>query len=107
MDHDRISVIVSRVTSLIENFVICCYQVTEFFCTRYCFTSALPARSPRNLGSLAFAMSIFWEVSCHFRDVPHLSDEKVFASAGTSASSRLSVNSFNHFGRSRNQLLVA
>ena len=48
----------------IENLVICCYQVTEIFCPKYCFANALPARSPRNLGSLAdFAISVFREVS--------------------------------------------
>ena len=62
--HDCVSVIVSRSTSFIENFVICCYQVTKLFCSRYCFASALPARSPCNLGSLGhFAISFFREVT--------------------------------------------
>ena len=50
---DSITVIVSRFTALIENFVICCYQVTDFFCTWCWFTSSPSAKSPRNLGSLA------------------------------------------------------
>ena len=35
LHHDYISMIVSRFTTFTENFVICCYQVTKFFCTRY------------------------------------------------------------------------
>ena len=44
--------------------MIFCYQVTELFCSTYGIASALLARSPRNLGSLAyFAISVFWEVN--------------------------------------------
>ena len=35
LHHDCISMIVSRFTTFTENFVICCYQVTKFFSTRY------------------------------------------------------------------------
>ena len=45
--------IVSRFTSYTKNFVICCYQVTKFSCSRYGCASAFSARSSRNLGSLA------------------------------------------------------
>ena len=54
IEHDSISVIVSRFTALTKNFVIWCYQVAEFFCPRYCFASASSAGSPRNLGSQAY-----------------------------------------------------
>ena len=33
--------------------MICCYQVTKLFCSRYSFASASSARSPCHLGSLA------------------------------------------------------
>ena len=45
--HDSVPVIVSRFTSLIENFVICRYQVTKLFCTKWSFASSSSARSPR------------------------------------------------------------
>ena len=54
-----VSVIVSRFTSFTENFVICCCQLTKVFCSRHCITSAFPARSLCNFGSLAhFAVSV-------------------------------------------------
>ena len=44
--------------------MICCYQVTKLFCSRYCFASASSARNPRHLGSqTCFTNSIFWVVS--------------------------------------------
>ena len=46
---------------LIEEIVICCYQVTKLLCSRYCFASASSARSPCHFGSQAdFAISVFW-----------------------------------------------
>ena len=55
--------IVSRFTSLIENFEICCCQVTELFGPKYCIANALPSKSPCNLGYLAeYAMSVFLEM---------------------------------------------
>ena len=93
--------IVSRFAIVTENFVIGCNQVTKIFCPRYRFASSPPAKSRRNLSSLPdFAISVFGEVSmntvfpgCHFRgDVPNLSHEKLCAVAGTSVSSRSSVN---------------
>ena len=44
--------IVSRFTFFNENFVICCYQVTKIFCTRYGSANASSARSPYNFGPL-------------------------------------------------------
>ena len=74
LNHDCVSVIVSRITSLIEDFVICCCQVTKLFCSRYHFATASSARSHCHFGSRAnFAISVSWEVSvsavllgCHF-----------------------------------------
>ena len=75
--HDSVPVIVSWFTSLIEDFVIGCNQVTKLFCTRQSFASASSARNPCYFGSQAYvAISVFWEVSvntvlpwfrCHFR----------------------------------------
>ena len=46
--------------SSLRNLWSCCYQATESSCARWSFARALPARSPRNLGSLAdFAVSVF------------------------------------------------
>ena len=88
--------------SLVEDFVIFCYQVTKFFCSRYCFASASSARSPCHFGSKTdFAISAFWEVSiktAHFLVATFEGRSasepwEKFASAGTSVSSRFSVNS--------------
>ena len=55
--------IVSGFTSFSENFVIRCNQITKIFCSKYCITCAFPAKSPCNLGSLAyFAISVLREV---------------------------------------------
>ena len=62
--HDRISMIVPWFTSFVEDFVICCYQVTKLFCPKYCFANEPPARNPCYFGSQAdIAISVFWEVS--------------------------------------------
>ena len=74
LHHDCIFVIVSRFTALIEDIVICCYQVTKIFCTRHGSANASSARGPFNFGSLAdLTFLVFWEVntktilpSCHF-----------------------------------------
>ena len=64
LHHDCISMIVSRFTIFTENFVICCYQVTNFFCTRYGSAIACPARGLCNLCPLAdLAISVFREMS--------------------------------------------
>ena len=62
--HDCVSVIVSRFTSFTKNFVICCCQVTNIFCSRYGLASAFSAKSPSYLGLLAnVAVSVLREVS--------------------------------------------
>ena len=64
LHHDCISVIVSRFTIFTENLVVCCYQVTEVFSTRYGFAFASSARSPCNFGPLTdLAISVFGEMS--------------------------------------------
>ena len=64
LHHDCTSMIVSRFTTFTENFVICCYQVTKFFCTRYGSANASSARGPCNFGPLTdLAISVFWEMS--------------------------------------------
>ena len=56
--------IVSRFTIFTENFVICCYQVTEIYCTRYGFAIASSAWGPCNFGPFTdLAMSVFREMS--------------------------------------------
>ena len=76
LHHDCISMIVSRFTSFTENFVICCYQVTEIFCTRYGSASASSARGPCDFGPLTdLAISVCREMSkkyCVYPN-PHLS----------------------------------
>ena len=58
--HDRVSLIVSRFSVFIKKCVIRCCHVTESFCAKWSFARALPARSPRNLGSLAdLAVAVF------------------------------------------------
>ena len=72
--HDWVSLIVSRFSVFIKRCVIHCCHVTESFCAKWRFARALPARSPRNHGSIAdFAVSVLWDVSkdtvfarCHF-----------------------------------------
>ena len=64
LHHDCISMIVSRFTIFTENFVICCYQVTKIFCTRYGSAIASSARGPCNFGPLTdLAISVFREMS--------------------------------------------
>ena len=64
MYHDSVSMIVSRFISFVEDFVICCYEVTKFLCPRYWFASSPSAKSPCNVGPLAyFAISVFREMS--------------------------------------------
>ena len=71
-------------TSFVEDFLICCYQVTKLLCSRYCFAISPSARSPRNLlGPLAdLAISVFGKYKhCASwlplsKDVPNLGHEK-------------------------------
>ena len=56
--------IVSRFTTFTENLVICCYQVTKIFCTKYGSADASSARGPCNFGPLTdLAISVFRELS--------------------------------------------
>ena len=58
------SVIVSRFTIFTENLVICCFQVTKIFCTRYGSAIGSSARGPCNFGPLTdLAISVFGEMS--------------------------------------------
>ena len=62
--HDCVSVIVSRFTSFVENLMICRYQVTKLFCSRWSFASASSARGFCYLGSQAsVAIWVLREVS--------------------------------------------
>ena len=64
LHHDCISVIVSRFAIVTEDLVICCYQVTKFFSTKYGSTIASSTRGSCNFGPLTdFAISVFREVS--------------------------------------------
>ena len=64
LHHDCISWIVSRFTAFTENFVICCYQVTKIFCTRYGSANASSLRGSCNFGPLTdLAISVSREVS--------------------------------------------
>ena len=64
LNHDCMSMIVSRFTIVTENFVICCYQVTKIFCTKYGSAIASSARGPCNFGPLTdLAISVFGEIS--------------------------------------------
>ena len=58
------SVIVSRFTIFTENLVICCFQVTKIFCTRYGSVIGSSARGPCNFGPVTdLAISVFGEMS--------------------------------------------
>ena len=62
--HNNEPIIVSRFTTFTENFVIGCNQITNIFCSKYGCTSVFSARSPCDLGLLAYvAISVFREVT--------------------------------------------
>ena len=64
LQHDCFSMIVSRITTFTENFVICCNQITKIFCTRYGSAIASSARGPCYFGRFAdLAISVFREMS--------------------------------------------
>ena len=64
LHYDCIWIIVSRFTTFTEIFVICCYQVTKIFCTKYGSAIASSARCPCNFGPLTdLAISVFKEMS--------------------------------------------
>ena len=115
LQHDCISMIVSRFTTFTENFVICCDQITKTFCTRYDSANASSARCPCNFGPLAdLAISVFREVSINtvFKQKSALlvgvgskdgSWEEVACESlcwGTLSSTRFSLHSCSHSGMS-------
>ena len=56
--------IVSRFAIVTENLVICCYQVTKIFSTRYGFAFASSAWGACNLGLFTdLAISVFREMN--------------------------------------------
>ena len=64
LHHDCIPVIVSRFAIVTENLVICCYQVTKIFCTRYDSAIASSAWGPCNFGPFTdLAISVFREMN--------------------------------------------
>ena len=64
LHHDCVPVIVSRFAIVTENLVICCYQVTKIFSTRYGSPSASSARFPCNFSPLTdLAISVFKKMS--------------------------------------------
>ena len=64
LQADSISVIDSRFSAFIGNFVICCNQVTNIFCTKHDSANASSARGPRDLGPFTdLAISVFREMS--------------------------------------------
>ena len=66
LHHDCISVIVSRFAIVTEDLVICCYQITKLFSTKYGSAIASSAWGPCNFGPLAdLAISVFKEMSFH------------------------------------------
>ena len=56
LHHDSVPLILPRFTFLFEDFVICCYQVTKFFSTRYGF--AIASSASAGLISLLLSMRI-------------------------------------------------
>ena len=64
LHHDCISMIVSRFKIVTEDFVICFYQITKIFGTRYGSAIASSAWGPCNFGPLTdLAISVFREMS--------------------------------------------
>ena len=58
--HDSVPVVVCRFAFIIQDFVICRYQVTKHFCSRWSFASASSARGFRYFCSQAdVAISVF------------------------------------------------
>ena len=102
--HDCVSVIVSRFTFLTEDFIICCYQVIKLFSSRYCFASASSARSPTSqIRSFGKWVKILCFLGDNFVGRCESESWEMCRGAGTSVSSRFSVNSSKHSGRYRNR----
>ena len=113
------SVIVSRFAIVTEDLVICCYQVTKIFSTRYGSAIASSARSPCNFGPRPdLAISVFREVSPDTVCLPKSSRlvrvgnkdnswEEVACESlrsRTLSSTRFSPNSYSHSGMSEQNL---
>ena len=76
LHHDCISVIVSRFAIVTEDLVICCYQITKIFSTRYSSTIASSARSTCNFGPFYGSRSfgLWWNEYKHcVHTNPHVS----------------------------------
>ena len=88
--------------------MICCYQVTNIFCTRYGSAIASSARGPCDFGPLTdLAFSVFREVNINTDQNPYFSqakakdgswEELAFESlcSGISSSTKFSLNSCSH-----------
>ena len=64
LHRDCISMVVSRFTTFTENFLICCYQITKIFSTKYGSANAASAQSSCNFGPLTdLAISVFRDMS--------------------------------------------
>ena len=97
---------------MVENLLICCYQVTKFFQhevrLRHCVFCKEPlsfwfASRPRNFDLLGREYKYYASLILMTLFVGRSESEsrEMCAGAGTSVSSRSSVNSFNHSGRCR------
>ena len=103
LHHDCISNFVSRFAIVTEDLVICCYQVTKIFSTRYSSTIASCAWCPCNFGPFTdLAISVFREMSINTvmgsKDTSW--EELAWESpcAGESSSTKISLNSCSHSG---------
>ena len=102
--------VVSRLVSCVEDFVIYRYQVTEFLCSWCWFTTSPSARIPCNLVSRAdLAILVFRVVRMNtvLPLAPLLYNVQIWVMRNvcgcwrSSTSSRFSVTSTSHSGRSR------
>ena len=113
--HYSVSMLVSRFTHFIKNFVICCYQITKIPRSWHDCTSSFSARSSCNFGFQAdVAISVLREVTfkyCACRIPLFLAALKMIHEKNSRvrpheleplSSTRFSVNSCNHSGRWRN-----
>ena len=76
LHHDCISMIVSRFAIVTEDLVICCYQVTNIFSTRYGSAIASSARG-------ALVILVLWQIS-QFRSLRTMSLNTVLTQIHTS-----------------------
>ena len=100
--------VVSRIPSFVEDLEICCYQVTELLRTCCCFIHAFLVRSTCNLVSpWDLTILVILQVNrstvlpwCLLSESFESESKEMYACAGISASSRFSVRSSCHGGRS-------